>query len=71
MTQIKHRVQYTELTGAQQTRTAQDAIVYGDIAAVQAYLDERTWAADLPLTITEYVGSDAAGRILPDGIIEA
>lgn len=59
---VKYRVDFTEMiNGQMQTRCD---MVSGDVTAVQEHLDRFAWIVDT-VTVTEYVGSDAVGRILP------
>ena len=64
MTTTTYRIQFTEILWNGNRRVEQDVLVKGDITAVQDRLDQTSWVFD-SVTVTEFVGSDAAGRTVP------
>lgn len=61
-TTTSYRIDFTEFIGGNTGRPVrQSALVVGTVDAVQDYLDEFSWDVD-SVVVTEFVGSDAAGR---------
>lgn len=63
MTNTKYRVEFTEVLPGERKLSRND-LVTGDITAVQDHLDRFSWIIG-SATVTEFVGSDAQGRIVP------
>lgn len=58
-----YRVSFTEILSGGR-RVQQDAMVRGDLTAVQDHLDRTAWIIE-SVAVTEYIGSDATGRPVP------